>query len=336
LELANANFIEALSKEEKSNRKLGREIKALKESKSTFSAQLTAAEADSSGYKEELDASIRSHDDTKAALDKSNSDNETLIGENQALSNKNAELKTLKRNLKDDIQKINQDLAAAKETDGEKQEKIDKLRDRLRLCIFCLQFLAPIRRRRMLFPLQKGHECDMEAGNKAAHGSNLLVDIALFSLKYFKESDKEHFQRMYDFSIDDFVGSYANLEQLIKSPKLVELTDVRGAMVGFFGLGDKLSNPMIDQQFLSSERKCKQVLAALYKLHPTKTKARQAYAADSDMMHEHVKMMALIQQMRTIHKNRGAALSLSVIERQGGGLRGSHVSFSTGNHALLI
>jgi hypothetical protein len=64
----------------------------------------------------------------------------------------------------------------------------------------------------------------IEAGNRAAHDGNLVVDTALFSLGLLQQEEKSFCEDKYafvqSFSIDQFVGNFKALELLIGSSYL--------------------------------------------------------------------------------------------------------------------
>jgi hypothetical protein len=294
LEVANASLAGKLMREEEASRAQLVELKVVQGEKLELVTKLKVAE-------EALKESKRLNNEHSNAA----KDNARLKRENQALSNTNRGLLAEDKVLKATNQDLNKKLAQETKAHELNYEKWKGAEDKLKLAMYCLEFLAPIRRRWMLSPLQGSiYDAQKEEGNRAAHWPKLLVDIGLFSLGLFGESDRPHFKRMYDFDLEGFMGSHSDLQPLIKTPKVVDLVDMRGAMVAFFALGGSLSIRDVDERFLDSEAICKGILEELYKQYHSKDKAREVYGTNSTAIAEHEKMRALVRQMHILHKTR--------------------------------
>jgi hypothetical protein len=234
----------------------------------------------------------------------------------KALKREISGIKVIEQN-RNSVQKSHDKLEKQWEKSEAKRQDVEA---KLKLCIFCLRLLAPIRLRWMLSPLESTNNgAEMEAGNKAAHDSNLLVDIALFALGILDEKYRIFFRQIYDFSIEEFVKSPAALQPLMDAPKVVALVNMRGSMAGYFAFSKKsLCVDSTVDDFLALEARCKEVLAEAYVDHTSKNVAREAYAADTETSETQMKMKSLVLVMARLHKNRHKATNAEHAEDNSG------------------
>jgi myosin heavy subunit len=264
---------EKLAASEKQCTKLQGQLKAAEDSKERVKGMLNEEKRTTAGLRQ-------------MKQEKADVDNSKIEGVRRTAE---AERKKLEKQV-NDLEKEVKDL---KKSNGRNISLVET-------CKTLIQGLAPIRQRWMFscLPLLcNTFETEKEAGNKAAHMSNAVLDATLFKINFLKDKDQEHFLRIYGITLQDFEDRYA------QHPKLVELVNFRGAMSGFFSFGARTLSDTIDQNFKVAERRCKSILGELRKRHDDEDKAGKAYSVDPRIAEQHQIMQGYVNEVRELHRN---------------------------------
>lgn len=150
----------------------------------------------------------------------------------------------------------------------------------------------------------KSHDSETQAGNAVAHGPNVVVDTALVQLEIFKQKHREPFQQLYQYTMAEFLGSPTAPLRLTRSPKFLELVNMRGSMTGSLAFAAESLCRATATAFKNLEAECKKVLRTAYKNSKDRDTARQVYNQDPSIADAHKQMAILVERMRELHKRR--------------------------------
>jgi len=170
------------------------------------------AEAAQEALQEDLSMKTRSCEDLEHRLTDAESDNLQL----------SHRIEQIEKVEKDEEDKQVEEVEEVEEDDKDKSQQISNLEHKIKLLEIIADYARHIRSR--LFHTGLGGRTNREfikAGNEAAHFGNIVVDVALFTLGFLDEGEKNFCEAKYaispDFSIDAFVKDDALLQALINS-----------------------------------------------------------------------------------------------------------------------